>query len=123
MAMCNGIALFIVLYSVADYKTQHSEFRNSPLIHSTLVIGFVTRCLLSFLYWVPLFDIPFVFIDLMLGSVSVHLMHLDESNNSYYAVLATTIFQGILLNLVLLLYMIIVLLLQIVVVKVTGKSH
>src|SRR5262245_23628023 len=49
-AMVAGVALFIVLYTLATSTVRFLEFRNRPFVRRTLYVGYITRLSLSVLF-------------------------------------------------------------------------
>ena len=100
--MISGILAFVVGYTLLDYLTASRPFRRKKRIRRTLRIAYGTRIAISILF--PLG----MYLDLICGMLSLSLtqsvMSFEVSNSnpmSFGASFLTTLFQGIVLNLVL----------------------
>lgn len=113
-AMITGICIFIGLYTVGDQLTQQSAWRRNRSIRTTLKIGYFTRITISILF--PIGG----FVDMLCGILSIATVGVVLSRFSpdgpngfgsdpgFEVTLALTLFQGMVLNLLLLGYMTIV---------------
>lgn len=109
LAMCLGVAIFIMAYTIGDGVTASKNWRRDRRTRLTLRIGFITRMVISVVF--PLGGA----IDLFCGINSVRFVGLimqfnSEQPNSanFIQTLVITLVQGIILNAVLVGYMLIV---------------
>ncbi len=115
LAIATGILLFIVIYTAIGSSSRMQLARRNKALRVTMRIGYGTRIVLSIIVPVGLF------VDLCFGMVATSIIggvtsgqftpeayERSSTTHGFVKVLATTILQGVLLNLALLAYMAIV---------------
>ena len=121
-AMIVGVCAFIAAYTAFTSTSWFNVLCRRPFVRRTLYIGYGTRLALSLLHGVA-FAIavsgrptPWVFmlIDVWPGLLSVEIVRnlLAMETESFMGTLWTTLVQGVLLNMILLVFMLIVYLVQ-----------
>lgn len=121
-AMIVGVCAFIAAYTAFTSTSWFNQLRRRPFVRRTLYIGYGTRLALSLLHGLA-FAIavsgrptPWVFmlIDVWPGLLSVEIVRtlLAAETESFIGTLWTTLVQGTLLNIILLVFMLIVYLVQ-----------
>lgn len=110
-AMIFGICTFIAGYTLAEYTAFAKGLNSQPLVRRTLRIGYGTRIAISILFPVGLF------LDMYVGMLSIQttrlLLSIDIGQGqvdlvNFIGFYATTLIQGIYLNIVLACYMLLV---------------
>jgi hypothetical protein len=116
--MILGIMVFVVGYTLLDYRTASRPFRQRKTIRRTLRIAYGTRIAISILF--PLG----MYLDLICGMLSISVTQSvmgfefsDSGPASFGASFVTTLVQGIVLNLVLGMYAAVVFTVQLLVVQ------
>jgi hypothetical protein len=110
-AMLCGIGVFVLLYALAECSSWYARARDFPHLKTTLRVGYITRIAISLI--VPLG----MWLDMMVGLFSTAIaaqlltgreyrLHGDEN---FSLVFATTLLQGLFLNVLLFGYMLLVL--------------
>ena len=118
-AMCVGILVFILAYSILDIATINRPWRKNRRNRITFRIGYITRMVISAIF--PIGGI----LDMFCGIVSIRAISwmlgrtLETSSPGFWVVLSITLTQGIVLNAVLLVFMAIV---QLVQMAMTGNA-
>ena len=107
VAMLLGVAIFILTYTFISGTAYAQRLHQRPLVRRTLYVGYGTRIVLSILFPVALA------LDFACGIVSgvvigVVFEGLPGGIESFVAILAWTLVQGTVLNVVLLFYMMVV---------------
>ncbi len=115
--MIVGILLFVIGYTILDYRTAGYRIRQKKTIQRTLKIAYGTRIAISILF--PLG----MYIDLVCGLLSVGLTQSitghefrDSDPMSFLAAVFTTLVQGTVLNIVLACYALLVHVAQLIVI-------
>lgn len=101
LAMCTGIGLFIIGYTLADQLSQNQPWRRHPIIRRTLKIGYITRMAVSIIFPIG------AGLDLYCGVLSLMLAG-GGKLVGFLNVLTVTLIQGTVLNAVLGLFMLVV---------------
>ena len=118
-AMVLGILIFTIGYTVLDYGTASSRFRQNRKVSRTLRIAYGTRVAISILF-------PLAFyLDLFCGVITLTLTQrftgvdaIYDDIDGFFGTLLTTLVQGLVLNLVLGVYALIVHAIQLFVIAV-----
>lgn len=107
LAMLLGVLIFIVGYVFADQLTQSSSWRRNKSLRLSLKIGYITRLIISIVFPVG------GTLDMFCGLLSISMidfagrstigggLSLGPGVGSFGEVLATTLVQGVVLNVVL----------------------
>ncbi len=107
LAMLLGVLIFIVGYVFADQLTQQSSWRRNKSLRLALRIGYITRLVISIIFPVG------GTLDMFCGLLSISIIdsvwgltigggsRLGAGMGSFGQVLATTLVQGVVLNVVL----------------------
>ncbi len=103
-AMIIGVATFILGYALIAASEPALRFKRRPFVRRTLRIGYITRLALSVAFPVGLY------LDLLCGVLSVGVIDAIRQgelmrDGTFLSILATTLLQGVVLNIVLLVYM------------------
>ncbi len=110
IGMLAGILVFVLGYTLLECTPHYQQIVTQPHVHRTALIGYGTRLLVSVIFPVGLA------IDMLLGVVSISIVEnvspirsveFAEVGNAAtgFTVFLTTIVQGVLLNVVVLVYM------------------
>lgn len=114
VAMLLGVVIFIVGYVFADQCTQQARWRRNRSLRTALKIGYITRLTISIIFPVG------GFLDMVCGLFSVSIVDFASSimiggsatsgmpSAGFGQVLATTLVQGVVLNVVLAAYVLLV---------------
>lgn len=105
IGMVIGILIFICWYIVGDYLTRGTQFRTSKQIRQTLLIGYWTRILVSFIFPIG------AFLDMFAGLLAAPLVGFEPrpaSHQSILQVVVMTLVTGVVINFFLLGYMTVV---------------
>jgi len=115
VAMLLGVVIFIVGYVFADQCTQQTRWRRNRSLRTALKIGYITRLTISIIFPVG------GFLDMVCGLFSVSIVDFASSimiggriatsgmpSAGFGQVLATTLVQGVVLNVVLAAYVLLV---------------
>lgn len=110
MAMLGAVACFIVGYTMISCTAWAIRFRRRPFVLTTFKIGYGTRLAISLLCVLALFprEAPFALIpDLYLGIISLSLVRefTDAQVHTATQIFLTTMVEGTLWNIVLMVYM------------------
>jgi len=110
LAMLLGIACFILAYASLGSTPLWRRWRRSPRFRRTVQIGYGTRLAISVLSITIFANVPFpIFMDMYLGAVSLGVINsLGFDEKAAAGIFLTTLLQGSLLNIVLLVFMLFV---------------
>jgi uncharacterized membrane protein YfcA len=106
--MLLGILVFVAGYTWLDRRTATRRWRRDPRTQRTLRIGYGTRIAISVLF--PIGS----FLDVLLGAIAVEFYQVASGDNiespsfGLFDTFLTTLIQGSLLNVVLMVYMLVV---------------
>lgn len=109
VGMLAGILIFVVGYTLLDYRTANRPFRRNRMIRRTLKITYGTRIAISILFPVG------GYLDMVCGVVTLTVMQettgagfqaMGSSNgpSGFFITVTTTVLQGLVLNVVLAVY-------------------
>ncbi len=112
LAMGTGILIFILVYTLCDILTFNSDWRKDRRIRTTLRIGYVSRMVISVIF--PVGGV----MDMFCGMIAIRLVMIilpsvdSTAAQDFGPVLAVTLVQGLLLNVVLFAFMSLIHLIQ-----------
>lgn len=101
IAMLAGVATFAIAYTILSSTGSVNHFKRDRRVRLTLRIGYVSRMVLSLLSFLP----PFLVVDFVCGMISVSLTGLDNDPRSPIITYITTMVQGVILNVLLIMFM------------------
>lgn len=105
LGMLAGIACFIFVYTVVSGSFRIERFLRDPFAKRTIKIGYVSRIVLSFLFFVP----PLSILDLYPGMLAIQITkRLPFDQHGFQGTFITTMIQGVFLNILLFLFMAVV---------------
>jgi hypothetical protein len=120
LGMLAGILLFIIGYTLLDYRTANTQIRQRPTVRRTLRITYGTRIAISILFPIG------IYLDMVCGALSLGLTHSGsfdgQAQMGFGTVFFTTVVQGFVLNLVLAAYALLVHLVQLGVLAMKGRT-